>query len=141
MRYAYPAELLDEGEGVTITFPDVPGAISEGVDKAEALAHGADALASLLASLAQHGLPIPPPSAARGRPLVSISILEATKLALNEAMRTAAVSNSELAQRIGCDEKAVRRLRDVLHASRVAEVERALAALGKRVVMSVLDAA
>jgi antitoxin HicB len=141
MRYAYPAELHEDEDGVTITFADVPGAISEGANRAEALAHGADALASLLACMADDGLPIPSPSAARGRPLVSISILEATKLALNEAMRKSAVTNTDLAQRLGCDEKAVRRLRDVLHASRIVEVERALAALGKRAVMSVLDAA
>lgn len=141
MRYAYPAELLREDGGVTITFPDVPGAISEGANRAEALAEGADALASILAAMAADGLPIPAPGAARGRPLVSVSILEATKLALNEAMRKSGVSNTELALRLGCDEKAVRRLRDVLHASRIADVEKALAALGKRVVTNILNAA
>jgi antitoxin HicB len=56
-------------------------------------------------------------------------------------MRRAGITNSDLAARLGCDEKAVRRLRDVLHASRIGEVERALAALGKRVVMNVMNAA
>jgi antitoxin HicB len=47
------------------------------------------------------------------------------------------VSNVELARRLGTDEKAVRRLRDPLHGSRIEAVEAALRALGKRLEVSV----
>ena len=141
MRFSYPADLLEESDGVTITFPDVPGAISHGATRAEALHRGAEALVSLLADMAEAGEELPRPGPARGRPLVSVTATEAAKLALNEAMRAQGISNVALAARLGVDEKAARRLRDVLHGSRMPEIERALAALGKRVTLDVRDAA
>ena len=141
MRYSYPADLLQEADGVTITFADVPGAISHGATRAEALVHGAEALASVLADMAAAGEALPRPGPARGRPLVSVTATEAAKLALNEAMRVRGVTNVALAALLGVDEKAARRLRDVLHGSRMPELERALAALGKRVTLAVDDAA
>jgi antitoxin HicB len=141
MRFAYPAELTASDGAVTITFPDVPGAISEGVDRAEALERGAEALVSMLAAMAEDGEALPAPSPARGRPLVAVTALEAAKLALNDAMRERAVTNVALAAQLDMDERAIRRLRDALHASRIADVERALAALGKRIIVDVADAA
>lgn len=141
MRFSYPADLLEEADGVTVTFPDVPGAISHGATPAEALRHGAEALVSVLAAMAESGEALPRPGPARGRPLVSVTATEAAKLALNEAMRAQGVSNVALAARLGLDEKAARRLRDVLHGSRMPEIERALAALGKRITLDVQDAA
>ncbi|HEY4254381.1 MAG TPA: type II toxin-antitoxin system HicB family antitoxin [Roseomonas sp.] len=141
MRYAYPAVVEVAADGATITFPDVPGAISAGADEAEALRQGADALVSVLADMCDRGEALPVPSAARGRPMVSVSVMEAAKLALNEAMRVRRVSNVDLGRLLNADEKAVRRLRDVLHVSRMPDVERALAALGKRLTIEVRDAA
>jgi len=51
------------------------------------------------------------------------------------------VTNAALARRLSCDEKAVRRLRDVLHRSKIEQIEAALAALGKRIEISVRQAA
>jgi len=141
MRYAYPAELAASDGAVTITFPDVPGAISEGADRVEALERGAEALVSMLAAMAADGEALPAPSPARGRPVVAVTALEAAKLALNDTMRAQAVTNVALAAQINMDERAIRRLRDVLHASRIADVERALAALGKRIIVDVAEAA
>ena len=76
------------------------------------------------------------PSPARGRPVVAVPALTAAKLALHEAMVPGSVSNVELARRLGTDEKAVRRLRDPLHGSRIEAVEAALRALGKRLEVS-----
>ncbi len=42
MRYAYPYELLPQPEGgFTVTFPDVPEAITQGESEAEAAAMAA----------------------------------------------------------------------------------------------------
>ncbi|MDO9712465.1 type II toxin-antitoxin system HicB family antitoxin [Paracraurococcus lichenis] len=137
MRYAYPAEVEEAADGVTVTFPDVPGAVGCGPDRTQALASGADALASILAAMVDDGEVVPVPSSADGRPMVAVSALEAAKLALNAAMAKRGISNVELAKSLGCDEKAVRRLRGVLHVSRMPEVERALAALGMSLVVEV----
>lgn len=43
MNYlAYPAVLLpwDDGKGYTVTFPDLPGVVTEGVNLAEAILMG-----------------------------------------------------------------------------------------------------
>jgi antitoxin HicB len=67
--------------------------------------------------------------------------LAAAKLALHDAMLEQGISNVELAGRLGLDEKAVRRLRDPLHRSHIDAVEAALRALGRRLVVEVLEIA
>ncbi len=63
MRYAYPCGLTPEQEGgFSVTFPDVPEALTCGNDKAEALAMAEDALATALAGYVQEGWDIPIPS-------------------------------------------------------------------------------
>src|ERR1039458_570839 len=117
MCYTYPATVQQEADGVTATFPDVPEAITCGATPAEALERAADALISALATYVEDDRATPPPSPPRGRPIISVTVLEATKLALHDAMLAAGVSNVELAHRLGLDERAVRRLRDPLRRS------------------------
>jgi antitoxin HicB len=62
----------------------------------------------------------------------------AAKLAIYEAMREAGLTQAALAGRLGCDPRQVRRLLDLDHHSRL---DTALAALGKRLVIEVQDAA
>ena len=64
--------------------------------------------------------------------------LVAAKLALYEAMRAERISRSELARRLGLQENAVRRLLDLDHRSHIDQVDRALAALGRRLEVRVL---
>ena len=141
MRYAYPVDVLQAADGVTVTSPDVPEMVTDGVTRGEALERAADALVTALSFYVEDGRPIPRPSAAHGRPVVSVTALEATKLALHDAMLTAGLSNVELGRRLGLDEKSVRRLRDPLHRSHIGTVEAALRALGKRVEVIVAKAA
>lgn len=141
MRYAYPAEVIEASDGVTVTFPDVPEVVTDGATRAEAMERAADALVSALSFYVDEGQRLPRPSAANGRPLVSVTVLEAAKLALHEAMAEAGLSNIELGRRLGKDERAIRRLRDPLHRSHIGEVEAALHNLGKRVEVSVKEAA
>ena len=141
MRYAYPVDVQEAADGVTVTCPDVPELVTAGATRGEALERAADALAAALSFYVEDGRPIPRPSAARGRPIVSAAALEATKLALHDAMLSAGLSNVELGRKLGLDEKSVRRLRDPLHRSHIGAVEAALRALGKRVEVNVMAAA
>ena len=141
MRFAYPAEISAAPDGVTVIFPDVPEAITDGATRAEALERAADALVSALSLYVEAGERLPCPSPARGRPMVSVAVLEAAKLALHDAMLAAAMSNVELGRRMGLDEKAVRRLRDPLHRSHIGEIELALRHLGKRAEIAVRETA
>lgn len=134
MRYAYPYELSPQPEGgFTVTFPDVPEAITEGNTEAEAAAMAEDALVTALSFYTDQSEPLPRPSPARGRPVALLPPLAAAKLALHDAMLAEGVSNMDLARRLGTDEKAVRRLRDPLHQSRIAQIDAALRSLGRRI--------
>ena len=137
MHYACPIELLEEPEGVTVTCPDVPEMVTCGRTVAEALEEAVDALVTAMSCYTDDGRRLPAPSPARGRPVVAVPALIAAKLALHEAMVRGDISNMELARRLGTDEKAVRRLRDPLHGSKIETVEAALRALGKRLEVSV----
>lgn len=142
MRYAYPVEVLEEADGVTVTCPDVPEMVTGGWgDVAANLKAAEDALATALSGYVDDGRSIPAPSPAEGRPVVAVDALVAAKLALHEAMLEHGVSNVELARRLGLDEKAVRRLRDPLHRSHIGAVEAALRVLGRRLVVEVLEIA
>jgi antitoxin HicB len=133
MRYAYPYDLLPQLEsGFTVTFPDVPEAITQGDTEDEAAAMAEDALVTALSFYTDKAERLPRPSPADGRRLAYLPPLVAAKLALHEAMLTAQVSNVALARRLGTDEKTVRRLRDPLHQSRINQIDAALRVLGKR---------
>ena len=139
MRYAYPATLeAQPGGGFTVTFEGLPGA-TQGETEAEALREAEDLLVAALSFYTDDGKPLPRPAAAEGRPVVEVPSLIAAKLALHEAMLEQGIGNVELAGRLGLDEKAVRRLRDPLHRSHIGAVEAALRALGRRLVVKVLE--
>jgi antitoxin HicB len=59
----------------------------------------------------------------------------ATKAALYLALCQAGIAQVELASRLHCDEKEVRRLLDPRHASKLSRLESALAALGQQLVV------
>lgn len=143
-EFAYPVTLTpDETDGgLVVTFPDVPEAITQGNDVADALAQAADALEEAIAGRIRRGDPIPEPSeVGPDQPIVLVPALTAAKAALYLALREAGISKSELAERLGCDEKEVRRLLDPKHLSKLPRIQRALAALGKRIAVRLVDQA
>src|SRR5437762_13769443 len=86
---AYPATLTpDPDGGFTVTFRDVPEAITEGDSRDEALMRAESALESALAMYIAAKEPLPKPSAAkRGEVMVPLSALGMAKTALYDAMR------------------------------------------------------
>ena len=141
--FAYPADFTLDDNGTTlVSFPDVPIARSFGEDEADALARGIDALETAFIALITERAPIPRPSRARrGQKLVTVPALSAAKLALYEAMREGRIRKSELARRLKWHLPQVDRLLDLRHASRMDQIEAALAALGKKLVLEIRDAA
>jgi len=132
MRYAYPYDQVPQPDGGwSVTFPDVPEAITEGDTEEEVAAMAEDALVSALSFYTDAGRPLPRPSAANGRPVARVPPLVAAKLALHDAMLADGVSNVVLGKRLGLDEKAVRRLRDPLYRSHIGGIETALRSLGR----------
>lgn len=64
----------------------------------------------------------------------------AAKLAVLESFAAADITKSELAHRIGKDEKEVRRILDSKHSTKLPALTAALRALGKRLVVGVMEA-
>lgn len=142
MRYAYPYKATPQPEGgFSIAFPDVPEAISQGETDAEVNAMAEDALVTALSFYTDASQPLPVPSPANGLPVAYVPSLVAAKLALHDAMVKGRVSNVTLGQRLGVDEKVIRRLRDPLHRSHIANVEAALRTFGQRLLVDVHESA
>ena len=142
MRYAYPFTVTPDEDGrLVVAFPDVKGASTDGANEAEAVANASDCLTAALIGYISSREPIPRPSPARGRSTVNLPPLVAAKLALYSALLEQHVSNADLADRMGQSEADVRRLLDLDHRSDIGQIEAALAALGKRLEITVRDAA
>lgn len=140
---AYPAALLpDPDGGFTVTFRDVPEAITEGDTRKEALLRAEDTLESALAMYVASGEQLPAASQPEpGEQLVRLSALGMAKTALYEPMHEQGVGGAELARRLRWHLPQVSRVLDLRHASRMEQVEAALAALGLRLIVEVARAA
>jgi antitoxin HicB len=137
-RLAFPVDLgTDEDGRVVARVADVPGCVTDGATRYEALAEAADALEEAIAALMEARRDVPVPSAARGRPRVVPGAVMAAKVALYIALRETSTSNVALAQRLGVAETEVRRMIDPRHKTKIGRLEAGLAALGRRLVVSV----
>ena len=134
-RFTYPVTLTaDEDGGYVVTCRDVPEAITQGETIEEAIGEAGGALEAAIEMRMEDGMDIPLPTARkRGEHLASLPINTAMKAALYITMREQNVSKSDLARRLGLDEKEARRMLDPKHGTKVPALERALHALGKRV--------
>jgi antitoxin HicB len=140
---AYPATLTpDPDGGFTVTFRDVPEAITEGDSRDEALLRAEDALESALAMYVAAKEPLLTPSPAQPDEVMApLSALGMAKAALYDAMREQGVGRAELARRLRWHLAQVNRVLDLRHASKMEQVEAALAALGLRLIVDVARAA
>ena len=136
---AYACRFEPDQPGHVVTCRDLP-VVTWGETLAEAAVMAADAIATVLADLPPGEWPKPSP-AEPGEIVVTLPPLLAAKTALWSAMVEAGVSKSELARRLRCDEKEVRRLLSFKHRSQIDRVAAALARLGKRLVVELEDAA
>lgn len=135
--FEYPVKLTHAqktGEkGYTVTFPDVPEAITEGDTAAEALVNAVDALETALSFYVEEGKDLPRPSAARGRRTIRPRLIGILKLAIYTEMRAKAIRKVDLKARMGTTNAGIDRLLDLTHDSRLDQLETALQVLGKDV--------
>jgi antitoxin HicB len=135
MRYPVRLKAAEEG-GYVVTFPDIPEAITQGEDVEDALLHAADALESALDFYFEDRRPVPAPSKPkRGQRVVELpASVSAKVLLLNEMLRQK-VRPAELARRIGTTPQEVNRLTNIRHRTRIDGIDKALRALGKRLIV------
>lgn len=142
MNLAYPVDIEHDEAGFWLArFPDLAGAATDGGTLEEALANARDCLDEALAGYLNRRQPLPLPSEARGRQVIAPSLLLGAKVALWSVMVQNGLNVSQLAERLGVDEKTVRRMLDPRHQSHIGRIEQALTALNKQLVVDVREVA
>ena len=138
MDFAYPAHFESEPDGrYTVTFPDLPDAITQGEDRDDAIEMAADCLAETIGARIADRDDIPAPSPLkRGQVRVAVPVHVAVKAALYVAMKQEGVSMNELARTLEGQHVQVRRLLDPGRASSMKRIDQALSAIGRRVCVS-----
>lgn len=141
MRFLYPAELWHASPGeVVVSFRDIQGCHTSGVDEADALEEAQDALEEAIAGRINRGDPIPPPSATLpGEYLVAVPTGMAAKAALVLALRNSGLTHLSLAERLGTDERTVQRMLDPRHDTDPRHTNKALRILGSELVVEVRE--
>jgi antitoxin HicB len=136
----YPVTLTKDSNGTFfVRFRDVPEAVTFGDTKEEALEHAVDALLSAFDAFMRERRDIPAPSDSKSKIGVDVPALDASKVALYQAMRERRVNKSELARRLQWHLPQVDRVLQVRHGSQLEQLEAAFAAVGKRLRIVVTD--
>jgi len=128
----------DDNETFMVTFPDIPEAITYGDSETEALVWALDALETMLESYMDDRQRIPYPSPADGRPVVILPVVAAGKVILYNTLLEAGKKKADLARMLNLAPTLVDRLLSLRHKSRIEQIETALAAFGKRLVVDVV---
>ena len=136
-RFEFPVLLTSASEGgFVVTCRDLPQLVTQGEDRADALLQAADAMDEVFAAYMIEGIEFPQPSKSRRREqLVAPPAETMAKAALYVAMREAGISKTQLAKRLGVDEKEVRRLLDPHYGSKLPRIAQAISVLGRRLVV------
>lgn len=110
--FTYPARIVEEAPGeFLVTFRDIPEAITGGETFEESYQLAADALDVAVEGLLLETRDVPAPSSPEdGEFLVPLSPGVAARLALSNEMKRQHVSGRALAERMGKDEKNIRRI-------------------------------
>mgnify|MGYP001099725900 CR=1 FL=1 len=141
MAVSYPVKLEKDDNGtILVTFHDYPGT-TFGEDREEALLRAVDALETVFIGHMAKRQDIPEPSKVGKGEFIVLPPISEAKVELYKQLRRKAVRKAELAKRLGWHLPQVDRLLDLRHDSRMDQLEKAFAALGKRIVISVEDAA
>jgi antitoxin HicB len=136
--FVYPAILTPDTQqrGFVVTFPDVPEAITQGEDIPEALHQAADCLEEAIAGRIRRRERIPEASAVGpNQYAISLPVSTAAKAALYLALQQVKMTQSELAERLRCDEQEVSHMLDPRRTTNMSRLESALKALGYQVVL------
>lgn len=137
MRFIYPYVSKREGKSMVVHFPDVPGATTQ-VDPGEDFDElVSDCLVAALGGYVARRLPPPRPSTSGTHSTITLDILTSAKLALAMALSDSGMSNVNLAEHMGVNEKIIRRLLDLDHVSRIDRLESALAYFNLQLELSI----
>lgn len=140
--FVFPAKFHPEQGGqFSIQFVDLPEAITSGDSRQDGIAQAVDCLEEAITARIADGREIPAPSTPRrGQVMISLPADTAAKAALYQAILDTGISSQKLARQLGMEEKQIQRMLDPRHQTAMPRISKALAALGRKLVISV-DAA
>ena len=137
MQYVYPARLEEKGRTIIVSFRDLPEAITEGRNRAEALAEAIDCLDTALLFRLKEKCPVPSPSKARHKEVAVVASPQvAAKVAFARAFAEAGVTRVAMAAQLGVRETEVRRMLDPDHGTRLERLNEGMRALGRRLIIA-----
>jgi antitoxin HicB len=138
----YPATITHDTDGWSVIFPDIPEAITCGTTFEEARKNAADALESALDFYFDDRRAVPLPSKAkRHQQLVELPASVAAKVLLLNELVAQGIRPADLARRLKLPKSEMTRILDPHHATKIDTIAAAMAALGKRLELSVAAAA
>jgi antitoxin HicB len=134
----YPARFTRSEGSVVVRFIDIPEAITQGDDTADARHHALDAFETALDFYFEDGRAIPLPSTPKpSHKLIELPPSVAAKILLHNEMVRQKVRPIDLANRLGIPRQEVTRMLDWRHNTKIDTTAKALAALGKRLELHV----
>ena len=143
MLQSYPVVLTPDENGTVIAqFPDVPEAITVGTDHTNVLEWAQDALVVALSGYIEDHRDIPKPAPPQeGQKTIHLPPQIAMKLAIYQGMRDQGITQAEFGTQMDIDGRQVRRILNLDHNTNLTHLVRALACLGKELVIDIRDAA
>lgn len=131
----YPVKLEPDSSGFVVSFPDIPEALTQGDTREEALEMARDALVTAFEFYFEDGERVPAPGDITGD-FIEVPASIAAKVLMLNAFIDSGLSQVELATRMGVKKQEVTRLFDLHHSTKIDTIQRALAAMGKRLLLS-----
>lgn len=137
--FDYPVTIHeDENPGVAVTCDDLPELNSAGDNVADALRESVDGIESALSIYVDQRRVIPEASNPKpGQHVVRLPAVTVAKIILWNEMMARDMRKADLCRLLGIAQTQGDRLVDFLHTSKMEAIENALAALGKRLSVSV----
>lgn len=117
---------------------DFPELTSCGIDVADCLKEGLDAIETCFMMYMDCRRPIPAPTPAQdGEEVIFVPTKVATKVALYNEMLAQGVTKAEMARRLDGFQASIDRILSIRHSTKLETLEAAFAALGKRLELHV----
>lgn len=134
----YPAKFISEDGGYTVTFRDIPEALTCGDSLDDAKEMAQDALITAMDFYFEDRKKVPMPSSLEdGEVMVELPDSVFAKVLLLNEMVEQKVSNADLARLIFIKPQEVQRIVNLEHSTKIDTISKALNALGKQLVLSV----
>ena len=143
--FEYPAKFDDDNAegGFGVTFPEFPEAVTRGESLNESMEMARDSLSMAIAYRIEKTESVPAPSKRKGKNfrLAGLSAIHDAKSALYQLRHASGMRKVEFARRLGIQPPNADRFFRFDRSTQVDQLEAAFAAFGKRLVISVEDAA